>query len=158
MGKKTESTCLDLPLHKMSQEIFDLSSNFCIAIIHLKFSLEINDLTRRRRHLQLHIKFVEKETKRFVCMDTVFLIELYRQLKQFECANIEYPCNAARDIGLSIKETTNPGEYQFTFEKKKFILDPATVKNLLREERDILKHIRDIEHLHFRGGYDQVDC
>lgn len=148
MSKKTNSSCLDLPLHNINQKIYDLGSNFCIALIEV--SIE------NPRQLQLHIKLVERETKRFICFDKVFLLELVRQLRQFESANIVYPCAAARDIGLSIKATTNPGEYQLTFEKTKLILDPTTVKYIILHENKILNTLRDIENHHSRGGYDVV--
>lgn len=149
MTKKTISTCLDLPLNNITQKIYGLSSKFCVALIQEHID--------EPRELQLHIKLIERETKRFFCFDKVLLLELFRQLSQFESANIEYPCATGRDIGLLVKIASNPGEYTLQFGKSKLVLDPVAVKNLLANERTILNHIRDIEYLHIRGGYDVVD-
>lgn len=146
MSKKR--SCLDFSLNNLTQKIFDLSSNFCVALIYMK--------TTESRQLQIHIKLIEKETKRFICLDKVFWTELFRQLNQFENINIEYPCAATRDIGLSIKTTSNPGEYKLIFEKTKLVLDSITLKYLRMYEHTIWNEIRDIENLHIRGGYDVV--
>lgn len=137
-----------MPLHNITQKIYDLGANFCIAVIEVKIV--------EPRQLQLHIKLIEKETKRHICVDKLFLMELVRQLRQFESADIEYPCAAIRDIGLSIKATANPGEYQIAFEKTKLVLDPSAVKFLFAYEDTILNAIRNIEYHHLRGGYDVV--
>lgn len=152
MVKKTISSCSDLPLSDITQKIYNLSSRFCIALIQMKID--------EPRQLQLHIKLVEKESARFICLNKVFMMELFRQLNQFESANIEYPCAAAvaRDIGVLVKTTSNPGDYELIFGKIKLILDSDTVKYLLSNERTILNNIRDIEYHHIRGGYDVVDC
>lgn len=150
MSKINKLCCLHLPLHNIKQKIYDLSPNFCFALIDVKI-LE-------PKQLQFHIKLVEKETNRFICMDKVSLSELIKQLQQFESPDIKYPCNNTfRNIGLIVKMTTNPGEYQLVYEKnKKMILDPATVKYIFIYESIILNAIRDMECQHIYEGYDVV--
>lgn len=149
MGKKNSSgCCLDLPLHDIVQKVYDLGPNFCISLIEMRIE--------EPRLLQLHLKLIERETTRHICFDKVILLDLFRQLNQFESADIEYPCCNSRDIGLSVKSTTTPGEYQIVFEKIKLILDSIAVNRLLNIERRLLSDIRDIENTHHRRSYDVV--
>lgn len=148
MLKKNNSSCLHLPLHNIRQKIYDLGPKFCIALIKVKIE--------EPRELQLHIKLVEIETNRYICMHKALLQDLVRQLRQFESVNIEYPCANVRDSGLSVKETSNPGEYQIAFEKTKLVLDPTAVTFLFSYEESILDAIRNMMQHHIRGGYDMV--
>lgn len=149
MGKKNSSDCcLDLPLYNIVQRVYDLGPNFCICFIRMKIE--------EPRNLQLHLKLIERETKRFICLDKVILLDLFKQINQFEVADVEYPCCNSRDTGLSVKSTTNPGEYQIIFEKRKLILDTVAVKHLLCIERSLLDDIRDIERREHRRPYDVI--
>lgn len=149
MGKKNCSgCCFDLPQHNIAQKVYNLGPNFCISLIEMHIE--------EPRLLQLHLKLIERETKRHICFDRVILVDLFRQLNQFEVANIEYPCCNLRDIGLSVKLTTNPGEYQIAFEKIKLVLDSVAVKYLLGIERSLLDDIMRIERKEHCRSYDVV--
>lgn len=87
MLKINNLCCVHLPLHNIEQKIYDLSPSFCIALIDVRI-LE-------PQQLQIHIQLVEKETNRFICMDKVSLLELIRQLQQFESPDIKYPYNSS---------------------------------------------------------------
>lgn len=150
MERQTKSYCLDLPIYNLNQKVFELSSNFCIVLI------QINIEESHTNQVQLHIKLIEKETKRFICMDKIILLELFQQLNQFESVNIIYPCTIAKDVAISVKMTSIPHEYQIIFQNNKILLDPITVKYLLKVERIILSYIGDVEYHHNRGR-DEVD-
>lgn len=139
--------CLDLPLSNLHQKIFDLSQSFCIALIQI-----ITD----KSQCQLHIKLIEKETKRFFCLDKFLLRELVRQLYRFERANIEYPCTVERKPELLVKLTTIPGEYQVIYRGCKLHLDSTAAKYLLLESVNIFQMIENIE-IHMLEGFDTVD-
>lgn len=141
------SNCLDLPLNNLHQKIYDLGSNFCIALIQV--------ITEKSR-CQLHIKLIEKETNRFVCLDKFLLMELLKQLYRFERANIEYPCTLERNPGIFVKLTTIPGEYELIYRSRKLHLDSACIKHLLLESVDILRKIENIE-TYMCEGFDEVD-
>lgn len=138
--------CLELPLNTLYQKIYDLGANFCIALIQVIID---------KSHCQLHIKLIEKETKRFFCLDKFLLRELVRQLYRFEQANIEYPCTFERNPGILVKLTTIPGEYQIIYQSSKLHLDSASTKYLLLEIDDIFRKIEDIE-IYMRQGLDSV--
>lgn len=146
MSKKT---CLDLPLHEIKQKIFNLSSKLTVALLEVNVS--------EPRQLQLHIRFCERETKRQICFDKLSMLELFRQLRQQECVNIEYPCATVSDIGLSVKPTSNIGEYQIAYGKSKLILDRAAVSNMTVFEVNILSAIRTAEYHYLNSGYDVTD-
>lgn len=147
MSKSTVSNCLDLPAYDICQKIYHLSSHYCIALMQLMTS---------SASCQIHIKLIEKETNRFFCLDKVLLLELIRQLNQFEKVNVEYPCTADRNSCLSVKQTTIPGEYQVKFQSNKLNLDHTTVKYLLAVEPIILEQIKNIEN-HLCEGIDEPD-
>lgn len=147
MSKPASLNCLDLPAYDICQKIYHLSSIYCIALIQLMTG---------EASCQLHIKLIEKETNRFFCLDKVLLLELIRQLNQFEKVNVEYPCTAERNSCLSVKQTSIPGEYQVKFQSSKLNLDHTTVKYLLAFERIIHKQINDIEN-RICDGIDEVD-
>lgn len=140
---------MDLPLHEIHQRIYELGPKFCFVLTQIRIESP--------RTLELHIKLVELETKRSICLDKLTLIELFRQLHQFEHANINYPCTEGRTVELLVKLASKPGEYEVKFGNKKIVLTDTTVKYLFGWEKTILKKIQDIEYLHIRGGYDEVD-
>lgn len=144
--KSTSSNCLNLPVHDICQKIYHLSSYFCVALIQLTGDVSC----------QLHIKLIEKESSRFLCLDKVLFIELIRQLSQLEKVNVEYPCTAERNSYLSVKSTPIPGEYQVKFQSNKLTLDHIAVKYLLAFECIILQRIKDIEN-RTCNGIDEVD-
>lgn len=149
MGKNTNcSNCLNLPLNNIVQKVFDFSRDFCLLFTVM--------MVPQPDQLQLHLKLVEKDTKRFICLDKVLLMELYRQLNQFASVNIQYPCSAKRDLGISVKMTENPGEYQIEHEKIKLILDPSSANWMMVYEKDIFNKIRDVEDQYSRGR-DEID-
>lgn len=123
-------------MYNLHQKIFELSSNFCIALVQV---------ITGKSSCQLHIKLIEKDTKRFFCLDKNLFRDLVRQLCRFEKANIEYPCTFERDAGLHVKLTANSGEYQVTYNGCKFHLDSTAAKYLLLESVNILQLIEDIE-------------
>lgn len=140
--------CVDLPLNDIVQKVYDFSRDFCVLITVMRIA--------QPRQLQMHLKLVEKETKRFICLDKVLLFELYRQLRQFLSANIEYPCSANRDLGISVKMTENPGEYKIEYEKTKLILDAISANWMMVYERDIFNKITELED-QFGRGRDEID-
>lgn len=142
-----KSNCLDLPIKDICQKIYHLSAFYCIALVQL-----MSDATTS----ELHIKLVEKETKRFICLDKVLLLDLIQQLSRFEKVNVQYPCTAERNSCLSVKLTLIPGEYQLKFQSQKFHLDRTTVEYLLALEEIILQRIKNIEKQHSHG-VDEVD-
>lgn len=148
MGKKNELSCLDLPLHEIHQKIYGLCSKFRFVLTEVHIESP--------RSLQLHIKIVELDTKRFICFDKLTLIELFHQLHQFQHPNINYPCTEGRNVEPFVKLASKPGEYEVTLGKNKLIFNETTVKYLFIWEKAILKNIQEIEHLHLRGGYDQI--
>lgn len=147
-NKKNCSNCLDLPLNDIVQKVFDFSRDFCIIFTVMRIS--------QPRQLQLHLKLVEKETKRFICLDKVLLLELYRQLNQFLSADIQYPCSANRELGVSVKMTANPGEYRVEYKKTKLILDPISANWMMVYEKDIFNKIAEVEDQYGRGR-DEID-
>lgn len=149
MMKKSESLCFDLPFYDMTQKIYHLSSDFCIAVVQMSMYSP--------RILQLHIKLIEKESKRSVCFDSMSLHEMFRQLHRLESFNIEYPCSDMSDIDLSVSLTSNPREYQLQYRNTEFILDIDTVQQLLDQRYTIFRYIQDIEHQFLRGFYNEVE-
>lgn len=141
------SVCLDLPLYDICHKVYHLSSKYCVAL---------TESASGSVFCQLHIKLIEKDTRRALCLDKVLLIELFHQLRQFEKVNVEYPCTSERNYSLTVKETTIPGEYQIKFRSNKFNLDPITVKVLLAFEGVVLEQIKKIEN-HSCVGRDEAD-
>lgn len=148
MGNKNCSNCLEFPLNELVQKVFDFSHDFCLVLTAM--------MIRQPRQLQLHLKLVEKETKRFICLDKVLLLELYRQLNQFLSADIQYPCSASRDLGISVKMTKNSGEYKVEYEKTKIILDSISANWMMVYEKDVFNKIRDMED-QYACGHDEID-
>lgn len=147
MSKQTTSNCLKLPLHDICQKIYHLSSYYCIALIQLMDTVA---------SCQLHIKLIEKETNRFFCLNKVLMLDLISQLNQFEKVNVMYPCTPEINSGLSVKQTSIPGEYQVKYQSNKLNLDQTSVRYLLAFESVILKQIEAIENC-MREGFDEVD-
>lgn len=138
---------MELPIKDICQKIYHLSAFYCIALLQL-----MSDAASS----QLHIKLVEKETNRFICLDKVLLLDLIQQLSQFEKVNVQYPCSSERNSCLSVKLTLIPGEYQVKFQSQKFHLDRTTVRYLLALEGVILQQIKNIEKQQSEG-VDEVD-
>lgn len=149
MLKKIDCACSEYPECDVVQTVYNLGPKFYIALLQLKFV--------EPHQLQLHIKLCEKETRRFICIDKIILLELCSQLRQLENVNIVYPCTVSRDLTISVKSTTIPGEYQVNFNRIKLVLDSWAVKNLLLFEPTIYKYIREAEYHHIREGYDVPD-
>lgn len=147
-NKKNCSICWEFPLNDVIQKIFDFGHDFCLAFTVM--------LIRQPRQLQIHLKLVEKETKRVICLDKVLLLELYRQLNQFLNADIQYPCSANRYLGVSVKMTKTPDEFQVEYGRTKMILDPISVNWMIVYEKDIFNKIRDVEDQYARGC-DELD-
>lgn len=144
--------CPSLPLKNFHQKIYDLSPNFCIALIQV-ISLESES---EKRLCQLHIKLIEKETERTFCLDKNLLLDLARKLSQFERVNIEYPCAMDRNSGIDVKLTQIPGEYQIIYQTRKLHFDSTAKKNLILQISDIIRKITEIE-VFARDGFDEVD-
>lgn len=148
MGKKIDCICATFLGVDIIQNIYDLGSNFYIGVAQLTH--------RKPRGLELHIKLVEEQTKRYISLDKVTLLELCTQLRQFEKVNISYPCTSTRNLCISVKLGNNPGDYLVHLNDTKLTLDSVAVKELLSSEKHILKHIGDAENFFVRGGYDFV--